>query len=302
MRWFKRNIALLILLAASASVFAQSDLLFSNYNINAVAFNPAAIENNNSLNTYLGLRQQWVGWEDAPNMQWLNASTFFDKANMGVSLNINNQSVGAELTQTIKLGYSYRLYLAGEHQLSFGIAGGLYFRKLDYSKLRFEEEEENIPTSDERQTSADFDFGFEYAFKNLLVGMSSNHITTTNKNATIFKIPIQNHVYARYFVDAGSDIKIVPGIAYHRSNSINLFDFSADMFYKDIFSAGFIYRIETSFIIRAGVRLTSVFELNYAYDLGTGKFRNYNSGSHEIILIGRFSRKSKSLNSPRFMD
>lgn len=290
------------MLLASLNVFAQSDLLFSNYNINAVAFNPAAIENNNSLNTYFGLRQQWIGWEDAPNMQWLNVSTFFDKSNMGVSLNINNQSVGAELIQNIKLGYSYRLYLAGGHQLSFGIAAGVYFRKLDFSKLRFEEDEENIPISDERQTSADFDFGFEYSFKQLTVGISSNHITTTNKKATIFKIPIQNHLYARYLIEAGSDIRLIPGIAYHRSGSIDLFDISADMFYKDIFSVGLKYRAGTSFIIRTGVRLTNVFEINYAYDLGAGEFRNYNSGSHEIILIGRFSRKARSLNSPRFMD
>jgi len=290
------------MLSASVNVFAQSDLLFSNYNINAVAFNPAAIENNNALNAYFGLRQQWVGWEDAPNMQWLNVSTFFDKSNMGVSLNINNQSVGAELTQNIKLGYSYRLYIAGGHQLSFGIAAGVYFRKLDFSKLRFEEDEENIPISDERQTSADFDFGFEYSFKQLTIGISSNHITTTSKKATILKIPIQNHLYARYLIEAGNEIRLIPGIAYHRSGSIDLFDISADMFYKDLFNVGLKYRAGTSFILRAGVRLTSVFEINYAYDLGAGEFRNYNSGSHEIILIGRFSRKSKSLNSPRFMD
>lgn len=290
------------MLLAGSSVFAQSDLLFSNYNINTVAFNPASIENNNSLNAYAGMRQQWIGWDDAPNMQWLNASTFFDKSNMGISLNINNQSVGAELTQNIKLGYSYRLYFAGNHQLSFGIAGGIYFRKLDFSKLQFEEDEDNIPLSDERQLKGDFDFGFEYSYKQLTVGMSSNHITTTNKTATVFKIPIQSHIYARYLIETGSDIKIVPGIAFHRSGSINLFDFSADMMYKDIFSAGLNYRTSTSFIIRAGVRLTEVFEINYAYDLGAGKFRNYNSGTHEIILIGRFARKSKSLNSPRFLD
>ena len=302
LKWINKHIVIILLLTSSCSVFAQSDLLFSNYNINAVAFNPAAIENNNSLNAYLGLRQQWIGWEDAPNMQWLNISTFFDKTNMGVSLSINNQNVGAELTQNIKLGYSYRLYIAGGHQLNFGIAAGVYFRKLDFSKLTFEEEEENIPISDERQTSADFDFGFEYSFKKFTVGISSNHITTTNKKATVFKIPIQNHLYARYLIDASDEIRIIPGIAYHRSGSINLFDISADMFYKNIFNLGFNYRAGTSFILRAGVRLTNVFEINYAYDLGAGKFRNYNSGSHEIILIGRFSKKSKSLNSPRFMD
>jgi len=290
------------MLFASLQMQAQTDLVFSNYDINAVAFNPASMESNKSINAYMGLRQQWIGWEDAPNMQWLHASSFFDKPSMGVSLNINNQSTGAELTQNIKIGYMYRLHISGGHQLSFGLAGGLYFRKLDYSKLRFEEDEENIPVSDESYISADFDFGFEYSYSNLIIGISSNHITTSNKKATIFKIPIQNHMYAKYLVDVGSGILLVPGLAYHRSGSLNIFDISADMKYKDIFGVGFNYRPSTSFIFRAGIRLSNVFELRYAYDLGAGRFKNYNSGSHEIILIGRFSRKSKNLNSPRFLD
>jgi type IX secretion system PorP/SprF family membrane protein len=302
LRLLKIHIALVFVLFTFIGTRAQSDLLFSNYSINAVAFNPASIENNNSLNAYFGLKQQWIGWEDAPNMQWLHASTFFDKTNMGVSLNINNQSIGAELTQNIKLGYSYRLYLADGHQLSLGLAGGIYFRKLDFSKLVFEEDEESIPSSDESQLSADFDFGFEYSFKNLIVGISSNHITTSNKKATIFKIPIQSHIYLRYLVDVGDDIILIPGLAYHRGGNIDIFEISADMQYKDIFSVGLKYQPATSFIIRAGVKLNNTFEIKYAYDLGAGKFRNYNSGSHEIILIGRFSRKSKNLNSPRFID
>ncbi|NOY50684.1 MAG: type IX secretion system membrane protein PorP/SprF [Chlorobi bacterium] len=279
MRIPKTHIVILFALLLGTAASGQSDLLFSNYNINAVAFNPAAIENNSSMNAYMGMRQQWIGWEDAPNMQWLHASTFFDKANMGISLNINNQDVGAELTQNIKLGYSYKLYLNGGHQLNFGLAAGIYFRKLDFSKLRFEEDQQNIPLSDERQAYADFDFGFEYNYNGLTVGISSNHITVNNKKATIFKIPIQNHIYAKYTVEAGGNIKFIPGLAYHRNGTLDMIDVSADMQFKDIFSTGFLYRLSTSFVIRAGVRLSNVFELNYAYDLGAGKFRNYNWNS-----------------------
>ncbi|PLX11732.1 MAG: hypothetical protein C0598_07475 [Marinilabiliales bacterium] len=302
MKKFKLHIVFWIALLQISIVNAQSDLLFNNSNINEMAFNPASIENNNSLNAYFGVHQQWIGWEDAPNMQWLYASTFFDKSNMGVSLNINNQSIGSEITQNVKLGYSYKLYISGGHQINFGLAAGLYFRKLDFSKLHFEEDEESIPLSDERQIYADFDFGFEYFYKNLKVGISSNHITVNNKNATIFKIPIQNHFYAKYNIEAVTDLRIIPGIAYHRNATLDVYEFSTDIQFKNMFNVGMAYRVSTSLILRAGIRLSDVFELQYAYDLGAGKFRSYHSGSHEIILRGRFLRKSKSLNSPRFMD
>lgn len=301
MKIIKIHIAL-IFTVFTVLLHAQSDLVFTNFSTNAKAYNPASIEDNGLINAYLGLHQQWIGWEDAPSMQWLNASTFIDKYSMGIGLNINNQKVGAELTQNIKLNYTYKLYIAGEHRLNLGLAAGIYFRKLDFSKLIFEEDEQNIPLTDERKTFADFDFGFEYSYRNWLVGISSNHITTSRKKSTLFKIPVQNHIYARYIFDAGNDIMLIPGAAYHRSGTIDLYELSADMRYQDKFSAGIMYRWSTSFVIRAGIKLNDVFELNYAYDMGAGSFRTYNSGTHEIILIGRFSRKSKSLNSPRFMD
>jgi len=54
---------------------------------------------------------------------------------MGVSLNIVNQSVGASLTQNIKAGYAYHIYISGGHKLSLGISAGIYFRQFDFSKI-----------------------------------------------------------------------------------------------------------------------------------------------------------------------
>jgi len=297
-----RYIITLLLITVGVQVFSQSDLLFSNYNINSIARNPASIENNGTVNAYFGIHQQWIGFEDAPNMQWVHVSNFFNKQKMGVSLNIVNQSVGASLTQNIKAGYAYHIYISGGHKLSLGISAGIYFRQFDFSKLRFDEEEPNISMSSENELKPDFDFGAEYSFRNFTFGFASNHITITPSKATIYKIPLQNHVYASYGINLNNEVTVVPRVDFFNSGSISSFGVSTDFFLRDIFNVGVAYRSATSFIIRAGAKLSPVFQIQYAYDMGAGSFASYNSGIHEVILIARFKKRDFSYNSPRFID
>ncbi len=283
-------------------MMGQSDLLFNNYQINRLAHNPAAIENNGMINAYLGAHQQWIGFDDAPNMQWAYVSGFINKQNMGLAVNIINQSVGATLTQNLKIDYAYRIYIRGGHSISLGVGAGLYLRKFDYSKLRFEEAEMQMPVSDESKLQPDFDFGAEYIFRGFCVGFASNHITVSNSNSTIFKIPIQNHAYADYEFDVYENLNIVGGLDYFRSGTIDCYGISADMLLKDKFNAGIAYRTQTSFIFRAGAQLTQVLNVQYSYDMGAGSFANYNSGVHEIVISARFGKKPSFYNSPRFID
>lgn len=297
-----RYILLLVFILGAMLAFSQSDLLFNNLNINNIARNPASIQNNDAINAYFGAHQQWVGFEDAPNMQWAHVSTFFDNLNMGVSLNVTNQSVGATLTQNIKLGYAYHIYFKGGHSVSLGVGAGLYFRRFDLSKLRFEENEQNIPVSDENITKPDFDFGIEYYYSNLTVGIVANHITISNNKATVLKIPLQNHIYANYSIVVKDDFTLIPGIDFHNSGTITSYGVSFDFRYSNIFNVGVGYRLESSLLLRAGVKLSPVFYVEYAYDMGAGSFKSYNSGVHEIVISARFKKRNQSFNSPRFID
>ncbi len=285
-----------------AVALPQSDLLFNNYNINTIAHNPAAIENNGTINAYLSAHQQWIGFDDAPNMQWAYISNFHDKLNMGISLSVINQSVGASITQNVKVGYAYRIYIVGGHIISFGLGAGIYVRRFDFSKLRFDDNETDLPLSDKTELKPDFDFGMEYSFKGFTFGFASNHFTIPTKNATVFKTPMQNHIYAGYNYHLSSDLMLVPRIDFFNSGTIKSYGFSIDFFIKEKFNVGLAYRYQASFIIRAGVAINSLFQIQYSYDIGSGNFATYNSGVHEFILSIRINKGTQSYNSPRFID
>lgn len=295
-------ILVIITIILPITLRCQSDLLLNNYRANRIVHNPAAIENNGMVNAYLGIHQQWIGFEDAPNMQWAHISNFFDKRSMGISLNIINQSVGAAATQNIKLNYLYRIYIRGGHNISLGVGAGIYFRKFNYSKLQFEDPETQISLSDESQIKPDFDFGGEYNYRNFCLGFASNHISVSNKKATVLKIPLQNHVYTSYMFEIDSDMSIVGGLEYFNSGSIDCVGASADFFLSNIFNAGVAYRSGTSFIIRAGLQITQPLNIQYSYDMGSGSFAKYNAGVHELVISAKLGKKSTAYNSPRFID
>jgi len=235
-------------------------------------------------------------------MQWAYVSNFHDKLNMGVSLGIINQSVGATITQNVKIGYAYHIHIKGGHTVSLGLGAGVYFRRFDFSKLEFEDEETDVSMSPQTELKPDFDFGIEYIYKEFTFGFASNHFTILNKDATIFALPIQNHIYAKYEIKIRDGIVLVPQFDFFNSGTITSYGVSTDFFLHNTFNVGLAYRYGTSFIIRAGAKISSVFHLQYSYDMGSGNFVTYNSGVHEVVLIARFKKRNLSYNSPRFID
>jgi type IX secretion system PorP/SprF family membrane protein len=297
-----RFLMVLFLLLLAGVGYGQSDLLFSSLDINRYAFNPAAIENNGSINFRLDGRRQWIGFPDAPQVLLLNVSNFFERKQMGISGTIYSQRTGIEQQQLIRAAYAYALTLGKGHELQFGLSAAVLFRKLDFSKLTFEQQQEGIPLSDERQVRPDFDLGIEYHHGGLIAGFAANHITTMLSKATLFKIPVQLHAYAQYFYPLNPEVALQSGFAWHQSGLVNVFDISMDAFLRNTLKVGLVYRSSTSFILRAGLKLNPDLEIHYAYDLGAGSFIRYNTGSHEIMLIWRLRKKASVLNSPRFID
>ena len=75
-------------------------------------------------------------------------------------------------------------------------------------------------------------------------------------------------------------------------------DLSANALINDKFELGLSYRFDDSISAILGLNVTDDMRIGYAYDYTTSNFRQFNSGSHEIMLLFDFNRKK--LKSPRF--
>ena len=302
MKYSTKNIILsLLLLLFSAPIIAQTDLIFSQHGMNQKLFNPAAINDNGMLNLDLMARQQWVGFPDAPTVQFVGAELFMEDQPMGLKFGFINQTAGKEITRQMALSYAYQVRLSQDLFAQFGLSAGFYQRKILFSQLTFEQGNEPFIKPDESVLKPDFSFGFEVFWNRFTLGMAANHLTTPNRRATVFKIPLHNHFYLTYRHQLDQDISLISGIFWHQQGSLNRLQLDMQFDFGS-WEAGLAYRHQDAIIFKAGINLSEYIRLSYAYDLGISKIANYNSGTHEISLQFGIPRRGGAFLSPRFLD
>ncbi|MDO8896052.1 MAG: PorP/SprF family type IX secretion system membrane protein [Bacteroidales bacterium] len=294
-------IFVLILLFGSQLLKGQTDVLFSNSGMNAEVFNPALIENNNMINLQMLTRRQWVGFPDAPTVEQLSLSTFFDNRSMGLKFSVINQTVGKEITRKLNLAYAYRIYLNPEISLNMGLSAGMYQRQIEFSKLVFLDGNEPMIRPDERYLRPDFDFGLHFIAYDFVFGYAANHLTTLGRDASISRIPIHQHLYTFYLFRLSYEAQLRAGLSFHQQGKINYLQADLQLYVNKL-QAGIGWRNKDAFLIKAGLRTSDLIEIVYSYDIGINRFANFNSGTHEFAVILRLARKSNAFLSPRFMD
>jgi hypothetical protein len=78
-------------------------------------------------------------------------------------------------------------------------------------------------------------------------------------------------------------------------------DVNANVRYLENLEAGVSYRFDDSFSVLVNYGITQNLRLGYAYDYTTSNLGNYNSGTHEIMLLFDMNFSgSKNYSSPRF--
>lgn len=290
-----------LLLLTSLTSKAQSDLLFSNSMRNVEVFNPAVIENNGMINIALMNRQQWVGFPDAPKATQFDMGYFFDLHSMGLKLNVLSQTTGKEVTRNLILAYSYKVHFNEKYQLNFGIGAGLNQRQILYSQLVYLQGNEPLQRQDENYFRPDFEFGVHFSSPLFTMGYAANHLTNINRDPSLSRVPLHQHFYGTYSIPIIDRYSLRTGASYHQQGKVGYFQLDAQAYLGD-FQFGLGWRHLDAFIIKAGIKVMENLDLSYSYDLGINRLSNFNSGSHEILLLLRLEPPRRTYLSPRFLD
>lgn len=296
---------IILVFAVQIAVNAQNDIQFSNYMFSEISYNPAMAGNSNTLDAALIARQQWVGFDQAPQTQLLSASSYVEKLSGGVGLSFINDKLGYEKSQNLKLIYAYQLRLNEKSKLSMGLGFGIVNRGLDGSQLIYDDmTDENGVYTNTNKMKPDFDFGIAYNSEKFTIGISTTHIDQSLSTATVLKVPRHYYMIAKYKIVASDKINIIPSVKVRSSEFITQFDVSALMYYGGKFWLGASYRNQDAIVGLLGVDITKNLRLGYSYDYSSGAVKSYSGGSHEIMLLGSFnvSKKVIPTKSPRFFN
>ncbi len=294
-----RNILLLIAVVVTGKIYGQQDPQYTRYMYNMNILNPAYAGSSEALNfSFLG-RMQWVGIEGSPKTFTVAADLPLKKR-VGVGLSIIADKIGPTNEQNIYFDFSYTLPVTEESKLAFGLKAGATFIQLNKNKLVFNEAE--YLTNNPNSVAPNFGLGFFYYTKDYYIGLSMPNILKTEhlyRNSFI-RETVHTFLTAGYVYDISDNLSLKPSMILKATAGAPLsLDLSLNALIKRFLELGLSWRYKDSVSFLINTKVTDNIRIGYAYDYTLSELSNYNSGSHELILLITIPR-DKNLVSPRF--
>lgn len=290
---------LVVLLAlSSGKVSAQQMPIFTNYLLNAYAFNPAVVGSNNYIQANLNYRNQWVGFDGAPKTYMASIYGPFKKSEkVGLGGMISADVTGLLQRTGGYFTYAYHVKLNDDWKLGMGLsAGAMQYRVRLYDAKIYDNDDPILNGSLLSKIVYDLNAGFYLYSKKAFIGVSGYQAANNKISFTDSHSRLTPHLYATagytFKVNKKFDVQPSTLIKYNAPVGMQP-EFSLRGIYNKQFWAGFSYRTNDAYSITLGGVCMERITIAYAYDIPFGGIKKYTSGSHELMLIYSFIKTKK---------
>jgi len=309
-----RRLALLAVLA-SASVQAQQLAQYTQYVFNHFSINPAVAGSKDCLDVRLGYRQQWSGFEGAPNTGWASLhgalgakKKGIQKGKHGIGAFVEADNAGNWGYTRFVLSYAYHVRMTQESHLSFGVFAGAQQMKLNVGEITLTDF--NDPALDGRASVVvwpDVTPGIWYYGKKGWAGASIHHIL----GRPIQDIGFESRMARHYMLSGGYQYRLGKKTTFTPSTLLKFArgvpvaaDLNAMVEWNRVLGLGIGYRGGDALVAMMKVGFLQYFQLGYSYDLTTSKLRVAGNNTHEIILgitpCSKDDLRNRMINCPAF--
>lgn len=280
----KKHLLLFTLSVLSfVQTFAQQQSQSNFYTQNLFSINPAATGIQGNFAGYLNARDQWTGLKGAPEIITLGLHSMVSP-NMGLGLNIEQNSVGVFKQFISELNYSYRLLLSKDQTIAFGLKAGFSQTSLNYQVMDAAQEDDIILYTSSTQINE----------VHIRAG-TGVHYNRKNFNAHISVPVLYGQQEKKYFQT------IYSMASYDFYAAENIWKFQPSMLYRHIYASkgqmefnlmaewdkklwGMLsYRTNKTIITGLGLYVNGM-GLGYAYEINRNELSSVASGSHEIMI------------------
>ncbi|MEN2401013.1 type IX secretion system membrane protein PorP/SprF [Flavobacterium sp. MC2016-06] len=292
---------------------AQQDPEYTHYMYNMSIVNPAyATGVPAMMNFGLLYRTQWVGAVGAPKTySFFGHSALSDKVEVGLSLQSDDIGDGAKKENNFYADFAYVLNLGGKNKLSLGLKGG--FSSIQTNFNGFVLQSGNAASDlafaqDVNVSKPNIGVGAYYFRDNFYVGLSApnllktKHIEETSGINAFGSEEIHTFLTSGYVFQVNDMWKVKPAaMAKFVKGAPVSVDLSANVLYNEKFELGASCRINDSMSFLANINVTPSLRVGYAYDYTLSNLGQFNSGTHEIMLLFDLDLLGKGFDkSPRF--
>jgi type IX secretion system PorP/SprF family membrane protein len=330
-------LSLFCLISCVCRLYAQQRPQYTQYVFNNYLLNPAVSGIENYTDFRAGYRSQWSGLEGAPVTSYVSVnapigSNFIegDAASLSsgsdnpLSRSFTRNYMAAEphhgigliaigdragpITQTsVAATYAYHLGLTPKLNLSVGVMAGVNRISLDLSQVTLENPSDPaINNGNTSQFKPDVGLGVWAYSGNYYIGASVQQLikqTISFGDASLYN---QGKTVPHYFLTGGikifldEDITLLPSFLIKKVDPAPLsYDINLKLAFSNKIWVGGSYRHNDSKSAMAGINISSVINIGYAYDFTSSNLRTVSNGSHEIVLAILFNNRYKVSSSQR---
>ncbi len=298
-----KKILLFIFILSALVLRAQQDAQASMYFFNPLNYNPAYAGTRGSLNLTAVHRSQWVGWEGAPQTQFLSIHAPIARKRIGLGVNMSYDNIGSRSNVNAMANFAYHLQLNSKSlRLSFGASAGINSNQYDFNGLIVNDQSDVFITSN--QTLApNFGAGLYLHSNKGYLGFSLPRLIEKSIDDNSGNSFLQRHYYltSGFVFSANSVTDIKPSILIkYTQNAPITVDLNYSMFFYKKVWVGLMYRMHESVGFNSSYRIKELFTLGYSFDYPINNLRFNNFGSHEVLFSFDIRSKNRAFISPRY--
>jgi type IX secretion system PorP/SprF family membrane protein len=282
------------------NVKAQQLPQYTQYMFNQYAFNPAYAGVNKHWEATTLNRYQWIGITDAPRTFTLSAHGPLKNEKIGLGGYVYTDVVGPTRRIGFQASFTYHIQLAENLNMSFGLAGGFNEWLLDADKITtYHTNDFYFSNGLLKSFDPDAKFGLyiyhpDWYFGASIGQMFHNKVSflATQANSETY---LEDHFFFNggYKFNLGDDWGIEPTVMLKMGLPAPLkFDAGIRGIYKETIWLGFGWRSNDAVNGFVGFQYKEMVNIGYAYDFSITNLKNFNTGSHEIMLSVKFGRSA----------
>lgn len=292
----------ILTLFSISTIFGQQDPQYTQYMYNQNILNPAYAGSKGVLSIGMLGRTQWVGVNGAPETLTLSLHSPISNS-IGLGLSVIHDEIGPAKEDNVYADFSYTIQTSDEGNLAFGLKAGFTF--LDVRITEGLTSGDILLNEPVNLSTPNFGAGIYYYTQKFYAGLSipnfleTRHLDSKNGKVTTASERMHYFLTTGYVFDISENVKLKPSAMVKAAIGAPVsIDLSANALINDKFELGLSYRFDDSISGIIGFNVTDDLRIGYAYDYTTSNFGDFNSGSHEVMLLFDFNRKK--LKSPRF--
>lgn len=301
----------LITLFLGYSSHAQQDPQFTQYMYNMSVVNPAyALDDETNVNLGILYRSQWVGSVGGPT-----TGTFFGHTKLTNrlegGLSIVHDEIGDVVKQTSAFAdIAYVIPVGQKSKLSFGIKAGATFFSTNFDDFVYSDQVNDDPAFSENisRTFPNIGAGLYYFTEKYYIGVSAPNLLQSkhikDDNGIVSEASENSHVFftGGYVFNLSDNFKFKPAFMTKYVNNAPIsVDLTANVLMYDKLEFGVGYRHDDAVSGLVNFSVSPAIRIGYAYDYTLTNLGDFNSGSHEIMLLFNIGKIGKGFDkSPRF--